>query len=106
MLHSHLILSQNFAPALIMFRAALGHARPDTEWSGKFSGWKFNSNPGGGARTTGRLRSKATGGGVGMDPILTAPTSNVEHEADINLEAREIGSDMEAVAGEENSEQI
>jgi hypothetical protein len=29
-----------------MFRVVLGRARPDTEWSGKISGLRFNSAPG------------------------------------------------------------
>jgi hypothetical protein len=40
------LLSQNFAPALIMLRVVLGRARPDTEWSRKISGLQFNCSSG------------------------------------------------------------
>jgi hypothetical protein len=96
--------SQNFAPAFIMLRVALGRARPDTEWSGKISGLEFSSNPGGGApaSATGRFRSQGTGhGGFGTNTILTVPRSNFQHEVDVDIEARDTGSDMDAVAGKE-----
>jgi hypothetical protein len=72
-------LSQNFAPALIMLRVVLGRARPDTEWSGKISGLRFNSVPG--------VQESARLGGV-TSTILTVPRSRYGEEA-LDLEANE-----------------
>jgi hypothetical protein len=104
---SHLILLQNFAPAFIMLRVALGRARPDAEWSRKISGLQFNSSPDGGtqASATGRSRSQGAGSGFGTNTILTVPRSNSEDDVDIDLEARDTSGSMDAAA-KENSEQI
>jgi hypothetical protein len=37
--------SQDFPPALIMLRVALGRARSDTEWSSEISDVRFNTVP-------------------------------------------------------------
>ena len=87
-----------------MLRVALGCARPDTEWSGKISGLEFNSNPGGGiqAFVTGTSRSQGTGHeGCGTNTILAVSRSNFQHEVEVDLKARDTGSDMDAVAGKE-----
>jgi hypothetical protein len=89
-----------------MLRVALRRAYPDTEWSGKISGLEFNSNSGGEAQAfaTGRFRSQGTGGRFGTNTIFTVPRSNLECEVDVDLEARDVGSIMDAVAGKENLE--
>jgi hypothetical protein len=69
-------LSQNFAPALIMLRVVLGHARPDTEWSEKISGLRFNSAPG--------VQESARSSGV-TSTIMTVPRSH--HMEEVDLEA-------------------
>jgi hypothetical protein len=93
-----------------MLRVLQGRARPDTEWSGKISELEFSSNPGyrAGAQTAtgGRSRSHGgtgtgTTGGLGINTILTAPRSHLEHE--IDLEARYgVVSDVDGVPGKEN----
>jgi hypothetical protein len=61
-----------------MLRVVLGRARPDTEWSAKISGLRFNSAPGlqEGARSRGAIST-----------ILTVPRSY--HEGEVDLEATE-----------------
>jgi hypothetical protein len=90
-----------------MLRVALGYACPDTEWSGKISEVQFNSNPRGRAQTsaTGRSSSQGTGGRFGTNTILTVLRSNVEHEVDVDLEAGDVGSDMNDAAKSEKFEQ-
>jgi hypothetical protein len=87
---SLLILSQNFAPAFIMLRVALGQAHPDTEQSGTISGLQFASNPRDGmqAFATRRLRSQGTGAGSGTNTILTVLRSSSEHEVDVHPDNR------------------
>jgi hypothetical protein len=91
-----------------MLRVALGRARPDTEWSGKISGLEFSSNPGGRVQVfaTGRSRSEGTGDRFGTNTILTALRSTSEHGVDVTLEAREVGSNMDAAAQKMSSEQV
>ena len=78
---------QDFAPALIMLRVALGQARQDAEWSGRtLSGIQF------GNATPGVQESARTGGA--SSTILTAPRSHYGKE--VHLEAstrREEGRD-------------
>jgi hypothetical protein len=70
---------QNFAPV------ALGHARPETKWSGKISGLEFTSNPGraGTQALDDRSRPHSTGGEFGTSTILTVPRNHIEHDVDI-----------------------
>jgi hypothetical protein len=71
--------SQNFAPALIVLRVALGRARPDTAWSRtQISGLQFNSAPG----VQESIRSRGV-----ASMILTVPRSHPDKEVD--LEANE-----------------
>jgi hypothetical protein len=60
-----------------MLRVVLGHARPDTEWSGKISGLQFNSAPG--VQESARSRGLAS-------TILTVPRSHYGEEA-VDLQA-------------------
>jgi hypothetical protein len=88
-----------------MLRVAVGRDRSDTGWSDKISGMEFSSNPGGGAESSVTVNSSMSQGGTGhsrygTNTILTAPRGHLEHE--IDLEAREVGSDMDAAA-EKNS---
>jgi hypothetical protein len=95
---SHLIVLQNFAPVFIMLRVTLGHAHPDTEWNEKISGLQFNSNLSGAqASVTERSKAQGTGDEFGTNTILMVPRSNFKHELDIDLEARDVGIDMDAV---------
>jgi hypothetical protein len=75
--HNH---RQNFAPALIMLRVALGRARPDSEWSEKASNLQFGSSPAhrpngmshGATGTIGNMSRGDTGGEQGYEGDLEA----------------------------------
>jgi hypothetical protein len=60
-----------------MLRVVLGRARPDTEWSGKISGLRFNSVPG--------VQESVRSRGV-TSTIMTVPRSHSGEEA-VDLEA-------------------
>jgi hypothetical protein len=89
-----------------MLHIVLGRARPDTEWSGKISGLQFNSRPGGGtqASVAGSSRSQDTGAGFGTNTIRTVLRSHFEPEVDVDLEAGDVGGDMDVAAGRGNLE--
>jgi hypothetical protein len=61
-----------------MLRVVLGRARPDTEWSGKFSGLHFNSAPG----VPGSVISRGV-----TSTIWTVPRSHHRPGEEIDLEA-------------------
>jgi hypothetical protein len=74
-----------------MLRVALGCARPDTEWSGKLSGLRFDSAPG--LQEIARPRDAAS-------TILTVPRSYPEEEADLEANG-ECGTARLPVGGKE-----
>jgi hypothetical protein len=57
-----------------MLRVVLGRARPDTEWSGKISGLRFNSAP--------RIQEGMSSRGI-ASTILTVPRSHHGEEGDL-----------------------
>jgi hypothetical protein len=79
-----------------MLRVVQDRGQPDTGWSGKISKLEFKSNPGGGAEaeaSTGRSRPHSMG--IRGSTILTVLRSDSESE--IDLEARDGSSDLDAV---------
>jgi hypothetical protein len=73
-----------------MLRVVLGRARPDTEWSGKISGLRFNSAPG--AQESARSRDVTS-------TILTVPRSHHEQIFDVETDPL----DGEEGVGERNA---
>ena len=87
-----------------MLRVTLCCVHPGTEWSGKISGLQFNSNPDGEAQASVTGISRLQGKGHKGLGTITIPT--VLRGVDIDLEARDIESDMDAAAQKENLEWI
>jgi hypothetical protein len=77
-----------------MLRVVLGRARPDTEWSGKISGLRFNSAPG--VQESERPRGAAS-------TILTIQSSRRAEEVDLEENA---GLRIDPLAREEEMSEM